>query len=189
MSTGRPGGTRKTQLCHRPQDLQDRLRPGAERAGFVPNFFKALGRRPNELRAFLDYHDALMNSDDGLSKAERELVIVATSAMNRCVYCVVAHGAVLRVRSREPELADHVGIDPHSCELEPRQRAIVDFGLKISQDPAGLSEEDFSTARRAGLSDEELWDIGSIAALFGASRRLAHLFALQPNPEFFSMGR
>ena len=177
------------ELDELPTDLRERLEPAAERSGFVPNIFRALGRRPDELRAFLDYHDSLMNSDEGLSKAERELVVVATSGANGCPYCVVAHGAILRVRTKEPALADHVAVNPHGCDLQPRQRAIVDFAMVVSQTPSELSDERFRAAREAGLTDDELWDIGSIAALFAASNRLAHLMKLQPNDEFFTLGR
>ncbi|MFN0280758.1 MAG: peroxidase-related enzyme [Kineosporiaceae bacterium] len=172
-----------------PDDLRARLAPVVERSGFMPNIFRALGRRPDELRAFLDYHDALMTSDEGLSKAERELVVVATSGMNDCPYCVVAHGAILRIRSKEPQLADYVAVNPRGCELAPRQRAIVDLALRLSQEPASFGEVDLRAARDAGLTDDEIWDVGSITALFAASNRLAHLFALRPNDEFFSMGR
>ncbi len=172
-----------------PDDLRERLAPIAARSGFVPNIFRALGRRPRELRAFLDYHDALMDSDDGLSKAERELVVVATSGLNDCPYCVVAHGAILRVRAKDPQIADHVATNPRGCELEPRARAIVDLALALAGDPGGFGEGDVAAARAAGLSDEEVWDVGSITALFAASNRLAHLTGLQPNPEFFTLGR
>jgi uncharacterized peroxidase-related enzyme len=177
------------ELDELPDDLRLRLAPIVEKSGFLPNIFRALGRRPAELRAFLDYHDALMGSDDGLSKAERELVVVATSGMNQCPYCVVAHGAILRIRSKDPLLADYVAVNPRGCDLPPRQRAIVDLALAVSQDPAALGEPDLRTAREAGLTDDEIWDVGSIAALFAASNRLAHLFALRPNREFFTMGR
>jgi uncharacterized peroxidase-related enzyme len=130
-----------------------------------------------------------MASDDGLSKAERELVVVATSGANDCPYCVVAHGAILRIRSQEPHLADHVATHPRGCDLEPRQRAIVDLALALCQDPAAFGEDDLVAARAAGLTDDEIWDVGSITALFAASNRLAHLFALQPNAEFFTLGR
>lgn len=172
-----------------PVDLRERLEPLVEQTGFVPNILRALGRRPAELRAFLDYHDALMDSDDGLSKAERELVVVATSGLNDCPYCVVAHGAVLRIRSKDPELADHVATHPRGCDLEPRQRAIVDLALALAGDPGGFGEAEVQAARTAGLSEDEIWDVGSITALFAASNRLAHLCGLQPNAEFFGMGR
>lgn len=194
-----------------PDDLRVRVTAIAERSGFVPNIFRALGRRPAELRAFLDYHDALMspsasNADneaandaggdtDGdaaapsLSKAERELVVVATSGANHCTYCVVAHGAILRVRTKDPEIADRVATNPWGVELSPRERAIVDLALLIAVDSAALSDDDIEAARAAGLSDEEIWDIGAITALFAMSNRMAHLTALRPNPEFFMMGR
>jgi uncharacterized peroxidase-related enzyme len=172
-----------------PDDLRERLAPIVERSGFTPNIFRALGRRPAELRAFLDYHDALMTSDEGLSRAERELVVVATSGANGCPYCVVAHGAILRLRTKEPHLADLVATNPHGCELEPRQRAIVDLALRLALRPAELGEADLRAARDAGLTDDEIWDVGSITALFAASNRLAHLFGLRPNDEFFTMGR
>ncbi|WP_088313508.1 peroxidase-related enzyme [Kineosporia sp. R_H_3] len=172
-----------------PDDLRERLAPVVERSGFTPNIFRALGRRPAELRAFLDYHDALMTSDEGLSRAERELVVVATSGANGCPYCVVAHGAILRLRTKEPHLADLVATNPHGCELEPRQRAIVDLALRLALHPAGFGEADLRAARDAGLTDDEIWDVGSITAFFAASNRLAHLFGLRPNDEFFTMGR
>lgn len=172
-----------------PQDLRERLGPLVAKTGFVPNIVRALGRRPAELRAFLDYHDALMDADDGLSRAERELVVVATSGLNDCPYCVVAHGAVLRIRAKDPQLADHVAVNPRGCDLEPRQRAIVDLALALAGDPGAFGERDVQAARDAGLSQDEIWDVGSITALFAASNRLAHLTALQPNAEFHAMGR
>ena len=155
------------ELEDMPEDLRARVGAIAEKSGFVPNVFRALARRPAELRAFLDYHDALMDSDDGLSKAERELVVVATSGANHCTYCIVAHGAILR----------------------RRERAIVDLALLIATESAALTEAELDDARAAGLSDDEIWDVGAITALFAMSNRLAHLTALRPNPEFFLMGR
>jgi uncharacterized peroxidase-related enzyme len=175
-----------------PDDLRQRIEAIAEKSGFVPNIFRALGRRPAELRAFLDYHDALMTPGEDaptLSAAERELIVVATSGANHCTYCVVAHGAILRVRSKDPELADHVSANPYSVVLDDRRRAIVDLALQIATDSASLRDEDLEAARDAGLTDDEIWDIGSITALFAMSNRLAHLTALRPNPEFFLMGR
>jgi uncharacterized peroxidase-related enzyme len=177
------------ELDDLPPDLQERIRPIAERSGFVPNVFRGFGHRPAELRAFLDYHDALMDTDDGLSKAERELVVVATSAANHCTYCVVAHGAILRVRSKDPELADRVSTNPYAAELSPRQRAIVDLALLVANESASLDDDDLDDAREAGLTDEEIWDVGAITALFALSNRMAHLLALNPNAEFFTMGR
>ncbi len=177
------------ELADFPEDLRERVGVIAEKSGFVPNVFRGLARRPAELRAFLDYHDALMDRDDGLSKAERELVVVATSGANHCTYCVVAHGAILRIRSKDPELADHVAANPWSAPLEPRHRAIVDLALVLALRSAELSEADLDAARVAGLTDGEIWDIGAITAFFAMSNRLAHLMALRPNDEFFLLGR
>lgn len=172
-----------------PEDVRERLAPIVEKSGFVPNVFLALGTRPRELRAFMDYHDALMDSDEGLSRAERELVVVATSAANRCTYCVVSHGAILRIRAKDPQLADRVAINPFTVELTPRQRAIVDLALIVATASDQLTAEDLDLARAAGLTDDEIWDIGAITALFAMSNRLAHLGAIEPNAEFFAMGR
>jgi uncharacterized peroxidase-related enzyme len=177
------------ELEDMPADLRERIGAVAEKSGFVPNVFRALARRPAELRAFLDYHDALMDSSDGLSKAERELVVVATSGANSCTYCVVAHGAILRVRTKDPEIADRVATNPYGVELSPRERAIVDLALLIAVDSAALTEAELDDARLAGLSEDEIWDVGAITALFAMSNRLAHLTALRPNPEFYLMGR
>jgi uncharacterized peroxidase-related enzyme len=177
------------ELEDMPEDLRERIGAVAEKTGFVPNVFRALARRPAELRAFLDYHDALMDSDDGLSKAERELVVVATSGANHCTYCIVAHGAVLRVRTKDPEIADRVSTNPWGAELSPRERAIVDLALLVATDSAALTEAELDDARLAGLSEDEIWDVGAITALFAMSNRLAHLTALRPNSEFFLMGR
>jgi len=177
------------ELEDMPADLRERIGVIAEKSGFVPNVFRALARRPAELRAFLDYHDALMEKSDGLSKAERELVVVATSGANHCTYCVVAHGAILRVRTKDPEIADRVATNPWSVELSPRERAIVDLALLVATDSALLTDAELDDARAAGLSDDEIWDVAAITALFAMSNRLAHLTALRPNPEFFLMGR
>ncbi len=177
------------ELEDMPDDLRQRIGVIADKSGFVPNVFRALARRPAELRAFLDYHDALMDSSEGLSKAERELIVVATSGANHCTYCVVAHGAILRVRAKDPEIADRVASNPWGVQLSPRERAIVDLALLIALDSAALTDAELDDARLAGLSEEEIWDIGAITALFAMSNRLAHLTALRPNPEFFLMGR
>jgi uncharacterized peroxidase-related enzyme len=172
-----------------PADLRERIGAVAEKSGFVPNVFRALAHRPAELRAFCDYHDALMDSDEGLSRAERELVVVATSGANHCLYCIVAHGAILRIRSKEPELADAVAANPWGAALEPRRRAIVDLALALTREPERFTEDDVGAARKAGLSEDEIWDVGSITAFFALSNRMAHLTAMRPNPEFFTMGR
>lgn len=184
------------ELADFPTDLRERITPIAEKSGFVPNVFRAMARRPAELRAFLDYHDALMEptTDDegteiGLTRAERELVVVATSGANHCTYCVVAHGAILRIRTKDPTIADRVASNPYGAELSGRERAIVDLALRISLESARFGDADLDAARRAGLSDEEIWDVGAITALFGLSNRIAHLTALQPNAEFYTMGR
>ena len=173
-----------------PDDLRERIDAIADRSGFVPNVFKALGHRPRELRAFLDYHDAVMERDDSaLSKAERELVVVATSGANSCTYCVVAHGAILRIRAKDPTIADRVATNPWTVELDDRQRAIVDLALALAVEPNTFGEQDLDDARDAGLTDDEIWDVGAITALFALSNRIAHLTALRPNDEFYLMGR
>lgn len=178
-----------TELEDLPDDLRERIGLIAEKSGFVPNIFRALGHRPAELRAFLDYHDALMDRSDGLTKAERELVVVATSGANHCTYCVVAHGAILRIRAKDPLLADQVATNPWHADLDERPRAIVDLALALARTPEQFGESNLVQARAAGLTDDEIWDVGAITALFAASNRLAHLMALQPNAEFYSMGR
>jgi uncharacterized peroxidase-related enzyme len=178
-----------TELEDLPDDLRDRIGEIASKSGFVPNIFRALGHRPAELRAFLDYHDALMDRPEGLTKAERELVVVATSAANHCTYYIVAHGAVLRIRSKDPQLADQVAANPWQVHLDGRGRAIADLALALARTPEHFGEADVARARAAGLTDDEIWDVGAITALFAASNRLAHLTALQPNAEFYLMGR
>lgn len=177
------------ELDELPDDLRDRVGAIAEKSGFVPNIFRALGHRPAELRAFLDYHDTLMDRSDGLSKAERELVVVATSGSNHCTYCVVAHGAILRIRAKDPELADRVSSNPWQVELDKRGRAIVELALALAQNSYLFGEDHLAAAREAGLTEDEIWDVGAITALFAMSNRLAHLTALRPNAEFFGMGR
>ncbi|GAA4831623.1 peroxidase-related enzyme [Saccharopolyspora rosea] len=177
------------RLADLPEDLRERIAAVAERSGFVPNVFLALGHRPAELRAFCDYHDALMDRDSGLSKAERELVVVATSAANHCTYCVVAHGAILRVRAKDAQLADLVATNPWGADLPARQRAIVDLALSLARDSERFGEAELAAARAAGLTEDEIWDVGAITAFFAMSNRLAHLMALRPNEEFFLMGR
>jgi uncharacterized peroxidase-related enzyme len=186
MAESRFGMTEPSEL---PADLRERIGEIARRSGFVPNIFRALGRRPAELRAFLDYHDALMDRTEGLTKAERELVVVATSAANHCPYCIVAHGAILRIRSKDPHIADQVAANPWQVQLDERARAITDLALVLARTPEHFGEADLASARSAGLTDDEIWDVGAITALFAASNRLAHLTALQPNAEFYLMGR
>lgn len=172
-----------------PADTRESIRAIAERSGFVPNVFLALAHRPDELRAFMAYHDALMDRSEGLSKAEREMIVVATSGANDCLYCVVAHGAILRIRSKRPQLADQLATNPLSADLSERERAIVSFALKVATDAAAITDDDIDAMRRDGFSDDEIWDIGAIAAFFAMSNRLAHLGAIRPNDEFYTMGR
>src|SRR5262252_2724909 len=186
MAEGRFEMTEVEQL---PDDLRERVSEIVDKSGFMPNIFRALGHRPAELRAFLDYHDTLMERSDGLSKAERELVVVATSGANHCPYCVVAHGAILRIRSKDPHLADQVGVNPWQAALDERGRAIVDLALALARKPELFGEADIAQARAAGLTDDEIWDVGAITALFALSNRLAHLTGVQANPEFYQMGR
>lgn len=181
------------ELDAMPDDVRVRIAAIAERSGFVPNVFLALGHRPAELRAFLDMHDALMDKGPGadgtgLTKAERELVVVATSGANHCTYCVVAHGAVLRVRDRDP-YADHVAVNPWGADLTPRRRAIVDLALALTREPERFTGAHLDAARGTGLTDEECWDVGAITAFFAMSNRLAHFAAMTPNPEFSTLGR
>ena len=178
-----------TEIDDLPEDLRERIGAIASKSGFVPNIFRALGHRPAELRAFLDYHDALMERQEGLTKAERELVVVATSSANGCLYCIVAHGAILRVRTKDPHLSDQVAANPWQAPFDSRGRAIADLALALARSPEHFGEADIAKARAAGLADDEIWDVGAITALFAASNRLAHLTALQPNPEFYLMGR
>jgi len=172
-----------------PEDLRARILAVQEKAGFVPNVFLAFGHRPAELRAFMDYHDALMLRDGGLSKAEREMIVVATSAANDCLYCVVAHGAILRVVAKQPRLSDQVATNYRKAEITPRQRAMLDFALKVCTASHTVDESDFERLRGHGFGDEDIWDIGAIAALFALSNRMASLVSLRPNEEFYGMGR
>ncbi|MDP4299496.1 peroxidase-related enzyme [Leptothrix discophora] len=172
-----------------PDDLRQRILAVQEKAGFVPNVFLALAHRPDECRAFFDYHDALMLRPSGLSKGEKEMIVVATSGANRCLYCVVAHGAILRIHEKSPLLADAVAINHHKADLTLRQHALLDFALKVCSDSASVDERDFATLHGHGLSDEDIWDIGAITAFFGLSNRMANLLSMMPNAEFYLMGR
>lgn len=172
-----------------PEDLRDRILAVQEQSGFIPNVFLALAHRPEEFRAFFAYHDALMEKEGGLSKAEREMIVVATSNANQCQYCVVAHGAILRVRAKDPRIADQVAINYRKADLAPRQRAMLDFALKVAGEAYAVSDADFETLRAHGFTDEDIWDIGAIAAFFALSNRLANLISLRPNDEFYLLGR
>ena len=172
-----------------PEDLRTRMLAVQEKIGFIPNVFLTLAHRPAEARAFFDYHDALMEKDGGITKAEREMIVVATSAANDCLYCVVAHGAILRIRAKAPLLADQVAVNPRKADVTPRQAAMLDFALKVSLAAGTLGEPDFDALRTHGFTDEDAWDIGAIAAFFALSNRMANLTAMRPNDEFYAMGR
>ena len=172
-----------------PADLHTRVVEVQSKTGFIPNVFLVLARRPDEFRAFFAYYDALMLRDSGLSKAEREMIVVATSAANGCPYCVVAHGAVLRIYAKNPILADQLAVNYRHADVTPRQRAMLDFSVKMARQPEEIEETDVEVLRGAGFSNEDIWDIGAIAALFAMSNRLAHLTNMRPNEAFFSLGR
>jgi uncharacterized peroxidase-related enzyme len=161
------------QLEDLPQDIRERILAVQAKAGFVPNVFIALAHRPAEFRAFFAYHDALMEKDTGLSKAEREMIVVATSGANQCQYCVVAHGAILRVRAKNPLIADQVAVNYRKADLAPRQRAMLDFAMKVSQHSEAIGDDDFAALRAHGFSEEEIWDIGAISAFFALSNRMS----------------
>ena len=177
------------ELDELPDDLRDRIMTVQEKAGFVPNVFLALAHRPNECRAFFDYHDALMLRDGGLSKAEREMIVVSTSGANDCQYCVVAHGAILRIYAKDPLVADQVAINFRKADITDRQRAMLAFADKVALNSAALEETDYEAVRSHGFDDEDIWDIGAIAAFFALSNRMANLTAMRPNDEFYLMGR
>ncbi|RXH18803.1 peroxidase-related enzyme [Bradyrhizobium guangzhouense] len=172
-----------------PDDIRTRLLTVQEKSGFVPNVFLTLAYRPDEFRAFFAYHDALMEKDGGLSKAEREMIVVATSAANQCQYCVIAHGAILRIRAKNPVIADQIATNYRKADITPRQKAMLDFAMKISTDAQRSSEEDFAGLAAHGFSDDDIWDIAAISAFFGLSNRLANFTSMRPNEEFYLMGR
>jgi uncharacterized peroxidase-related enzyme len=172
-----------------PKDMQERILAVQEKAGFVPNVFLALAHRPEEWRAFFAYHDALMEKEGGLSKAEREMIVVATSGANQCHYCVVAHGAILRIRAKNPLIADQVATNYRKADLTPRQSAMLAFAMKVCQRSAEISDADFDELRSHGFSDEDVWDIGAISAFFALSNRMANMLNMRPNDEFYLMGR
>ena len=172
-----------------PEDVRSRILAVQQKSGFIPNVFLALAHRPDEFRAFFAYHDALMEKESGLTKAEREMIVVATSGANQCQYCVVAHGAILRVRAKNALVADQVAINYRKADITPRQKAMLDFALKVSLAAQEIGEEDFTALRAAGFSDEDVWDIGAVAAFFGLSNRVANLTNMRPNDEFYLLGR
>ena len=178
------------ELADLPEDMRTRILEVQAKAGFVPNVFLALAHRPAEWRAFMAYHDALLLKDTGtLTKGDREMIIVATSAVNRCLYCVVAHGAILRVYEKKPQVADQVAVNHRKADITPRQRAMLDFALKVCSASNEVEEADFERLRTHGFGDEDIWDIGAITAFFGLSNRMANLTGMRPNDEFYLMGR
>jgi uncharacterized peroxidase-related enzyme len=177
------------QLDDLPADIRARILEVQEKSGFIPNVFLALAHRPAEWRAFFAYHDALMEKDSGLSKAEREMIVVATSNANGCQYCVVAHGAILRIRAKNPMVADQVAINHRKADITPRQKAMLDFAMKVALDSAAIGDADFAALHEHGFSDEDIWDIGAVAAFFGLSNRMANMTAMRANDEFYLMGR
>ncbi len=172
-----------------PEDIRARILEVQEKSGFVPNVFLALAHRPAEWRAFFAYHDALMEKASGLTKAEREMIVVATSAANRCQYCVVAHGAILRIRAKNPLIADQVAVNYLKADLTPRQKAMLGFAMKVALDAASVGDADFEALRAQGFSEEDIWDIGAVAAFFALSNRMANMTAMRPNDEFYLLGR
>lgn len=172
-----------------PEDIRDRILEVQEKAGFVPNVFLALAHRPEEFRAFFAYHDALMEKEGGLTKAEREMIVVATSGENNCQYCVVAHGAILRIRAKHPLVADQVAVNYRKADITKRQRTMLDFAVKVCNESWVVDESDFQTMRDAGFSDEDIWDVAGITAFFGLSNRMANVLSMEPNFEFYAMAR
>jgi uncharacterized peroxidase-related enzyme len=176
-------------LAELPEDIRARMLEVQQKAGFIPNVFCTLAHRPEEFRAFFAYHDALMQKEGGLSKAEREMIVVATSGANDCLYCIVAHGAILRVYAKDPLVADQVAVNFRKADITARQKAMLAFALKVALRSAEIVDEDFASLHEHGFSDEDIWDIGAIAAFFALSNRMANMIAMRPNDEFHLLGR
>ena len=176
-------------LVEAPEDIRGRILQVQEKSGFVPNVFLVLARRPDEFRAFFAYHDALMDKPGGLTKAEREMIVVATSAANQCHYCVVAHGAILRIRAKDPLVADQVAINHRKADISPKHRAMLDFALAVATRSQEVEDADVEALKGHGFTAEDVWDIGAIAAFFAMSNRLANVASIRPNDEFYAMGR
>jgi len=172
-----------------PEDIRSRILAVQEKSGFVPNVFLTLAYRPDEFRAFFAYHDALMENDGGLTKAEREMIVVATSSANQCHYCVIAHGAILRIRAKNPQIADQIAVNYRKADITPRQRAMLDFAMKVSRAAEEISGADFAAAAAHGFSDDDIWDIAAIAGFFALSNRIANVTGMRANDEFYLMGR
>lgn len=176
-------------LADLPDDIRERISTVSEKSGFIPNVFSVLAHRPDEFRAFFAYHDALMEKDSGLSKGEREMIVVVTSAMNRCLYCVIAHGAIVRIREKNPRLADQLATDYTRADITDRQMAMLDFACLIADQAEQVTDEDLEELQEMGFSQDDIWDIGAIAAFFALSNRMAGLTDMLPNDEFYSLGR
>lgn len=177
------------ELQDMPDDIRQRILAVQEKSGFIPNVFLALAHRPDEFRAFFAYHDALMEKPGNLTKAEREMIVLATSSANQCQYCVVAHGAILRIRAKNPLIADQVATNYRKADITPRQKAMIDFAMKVSQTAQLVGEADFDTLKAHGFNEEDIWDIAAISAFFGLSNRMANVTSMRPNTEFYSLGR
>ena len=177
------------ELADLPEDIRARMLEVQEKAGFIPNVFLTLAHRPEEFRAFFAYHDALMLRDSGLSKAEREMIVVATSGANDCLYCIVAHGAILRVYAKHPLVADQIAVNYRKADITDRQKAMLNFALKVALRSVELVDADYASVKKHGFTDEDIWDIGAIAAFFALSNRMANLISMRPNDEFYLMGR
>lgn len=172
-----------------PDDIRTRILGVQEKSGFVPNVFLALAHRPDEFRAFFAYNDALMEKEGGLSKAEREMIVTATSAANQCHYCVISHGAILRIRAKNTLIADQIAINYRAADISPRERAMLDFALKVCTNAQEVNDDDFAVLTKHGFSQDDIWDIAAITAFFGLSNRMASVSAMRPNDEFYMMGR
>ncbi|WP_298242629.1 peroxidase-related enzyme [uncultured Bradyrhizobium sp.] len=177
------------ELADMPDDIRARILAVQEKSGFIPNVFLVLAHRPDEFRAFFAYHDALMDKPGNLTKAEREMIVVATSNLNQCQYCVIAHGAILRIRAKDPLIADQVAVNYRKADITDRQKAMLDFAVRVSTEAYKVSESDFATLKSHGFTEEDVWDIAAITAFFGLSNRLANVTSMRPNAEFYSMGR
>jgi 4-carboxymuconolactone decarboxylase len=176
-------------LADMPADIRERIQAVQEKSGFIPNVFLVLAHRPEEFRAFFAYHDALMDKPGNLSKAEREMIVVATSNVNQCQYCVIAHGAILRIRAKDPLIADQVAINYRKADITARQKAMLDFAMKVSQSAHLVGDADIETLKAHGFDNEDVWDIAAIAAFFSLSNRLANVASMRPNREFYTLGR
>lgn len=177
------------ELKDMPEDIRARIMAVQEKSGFIPNVFLTLAHRPDEFRAFFAYHDALMDKPGNLTKAEREMIVVATSNVNQCQYCVIAHGAILRIRAKNPLIADQVATNYRKADITDRQKAMLDFAMKVSQTAHLAGEADFETLKTHGFTEDDIWDIAGISAFFGMSNRLANVTSMRPNAEFYSLGR